>query len=152
MLILPTSRVRKLRHRESSKSRGPEISQMTVNVAEQSTADVGEGGERGTGDRASHTGLAVVCSELYMGGSHPPAAESLSGNHRELKRATWSSWGHSLLLGKAAYFPSRLIPESKVRLPVWDSCESLPIIYLLWALLSYGGISSVDPESFLSSW
>lgn len=62
--------MRKLRHRESSKSRGLEVGQMKVNVAEQSIVDV-EGGERGMGGGAGHTGLVVVCTELCVGVSHP---------------------------------------------------------------------------------
>lgn len=38
--------------------------------------------------RASHTSLVVVCTELYMGGGHPPAAESLSGNHSTPESST----------------------------------------------------------------
>lgn len=44
--------MRKLKHRENSKSKGLEVGQMKVNVAKQSRADVGEGGKRGAGGGA----------------------------------------------------------------------------------------------------
>lgn len=59
MLIVPTSQIRKLRHRESSKSRGLEVGQMKANVAEQNRADIGEGGERGTAGWVGQVILAL---------------------------------------------------------------------------------------------
>lgn len=96
---------------------------------------------------AGHTGLVVVCTELCMGGSHPGAAELLSGKHRELKKSYLVQrgvmpcfWEEQLtfdsLSGTAMRVYLCVSPVGSARLWWYQQCGSCFLLSLL-----------VDPEN-----